>query len=49
MPEAKLHETGGGLIPVTEGWFVVNARDTWWGVAGHFERPPSWDVLPWTE
>jgi len=36
MDEARLHETGGGLVPVTPGWFVVNARDTWWGVGGHF-------------
>ena len=31
MPEADLHETGGGLAPVGEEWFVVNARDAWWG------------------
>jgi len=36
MPEARLHETGGGLVPVTDGWFAVSARDTWWGGAGHF-------------
>lgn len=31
MPEAQLEDTGGGLAPAGEGWFVVNARDTWWG------------------
>ncbi|HEU5404985.1 MAG TPA: cupin domain-containing protein [Gaiellaceae bacterium] len=31
MPEAKLEESGSGLSPVTEGWFVVNVRDAeWW-------------------
>jgi uncharacterized cupin superfamily protein len=31
MPEAELRDTGGGLAPEGEGWFVVNARDAWWG------------------
>jgi len=31
MPEAQLEDSGSGLAPVTEGWFVVNARDAeWW-------------------
>ena len=31
MPEARLEDSGSGLAPVTEGWFVVNARDAeWW-------------------
>ena len=31
MPEARLEDSGSGLTPVTEGWFVVNARDAeWW-------------------
>jgi uncharacterized cupin superfamily protein len=31
MPEARLEESGSGLTPVTQGWFVVNARDAeWW-------------------
>lgn len=31
MPvEARLEEVGGGLAPVSEGWFVVNARDAAW-------------------
>ena len=29
--EARLEESGSGLAPVTEGWFVVNVRDAeWW-------------------
>lgn len=31
MPEARLEDLGSGLTPVTEGWFVVNVRETeWW-------------------
>lgn len=30
MHEARLDETGAGLAPVTDGWFVVNVRDTAW-------------------
>lgn len=31
MPEARLEDSGSGLVPVTEGWFVVNVRDAeWW-------------------
>ena len=28
--EARLEDTGSGLAPVTEGWFVVNVRDAEW-------------------
>jgi len=29
--EAQLTDSGSGLAPVTEGWFVVNVRDAeWW-------------------
>ena len=29
--EARLEDSGSGLTPVTEGWFVVNVRDAeWW-------------------
>jgi uncharacterized cupin superfamily protein len=34
MDAARLAETGHGLVPVGEGWFVVNARDARW-----HERP----------
>jgi quercetin dioxygenase-like cupin family protein len=31
VPEARLEDSGSGLTPVTEGWFVVNLRDAeWW-------------------
>jgi uncharacterized cupin superfamily protein len=31
MPEARLDDSGSGLAPTEEGWFVVNVRDAeWW-------------------
>jgi len=30
VAEARLEDTGSGLAPVTEGWFVVNVRDAEW-------------------
>jgi uncharacterized cupin superfamily protein len=30
VEEARLEDTGGGLAPATEGWFVVNVRDASW-------------------
>jgi oxalate decarboxylase/phosphoglucose isomerase-like protein (cupin superfamily) len=30
MNEARLEDRGAGLVPVTEGWFVLNARDARW-------------------
>ena len=30
VEEARLEEVGSGLAPVSEGWFVVNARDAAW-------------------
>ena len=30
VAEARLEESGSGLAPVTEGWFVVNVRDAEW-------------------
>ena len=31
VPEARLEDSGSGLVPAEEGWFVVNARDAeWW-------------------
>ena len=30
VPEAQLDSTDAGLVPKTEGWFVVNARDARW-------------------
>ena len=31
VQEARLAQTENGLVPVTEGWFVVNARARAWG------------------
>jgi uncharacterized cupin superfamily protein len=36
VEEARLEQVGNGLAPVTEGWFVVNARDAAW-----VERPAA--------
>jgi uncharacterized cupin superfamily protein len=30
VPEAKLEETDVGLLPASQGWFVMNVRDTRW-------------------
>ena len=31
MPEAQLEDSGSGLAPADDGWFVVNVRDAeWW-------------------
>jgi uncharacterized cupin superfamily protein len=30
MPEASLADSGSGLVPAGEGWFVVNAREVRW-------------------
>jgi len=31
VPEAQLKDAGSGLVPATEGWFVVNVHDVeWW-------------------
>lgn len=30
IPEARLEETGTGLVAVSSGWFVLNARDGRW-------------------
>jgi len=39
VPEARLEDSGSGLTPVTEGWFVVNVRDAeWWFTEGRGAR-----------
>jgi uncharacterized cupin superfamily protein len=31
VPEAPLEDSGSGLVPTGDGWFVVNVRDAeWW-------------------
>ncbi|MGZ4307886.1 MAG: cupin domain-containing protein [Gaiellaceae bacterium] len=34
VQEAKLEDTGPGLVPASQGWFVLNVRDTRW-----FDKP----------
>ena len=36
MPEAKLEDSGSGLVPAEDGWFVVNVRDAEWWVSKTF-------------
>jgi hypothetical protein len=36
VPEAPLQDSGLGLAPAGEGWFIVNARDAWWGTTEGF-------------
>jgi uncharacterized cupin superfamily protein len=43
VPEAKLEETDAGLVPASEGWFVLSARDARW-----FHREGRGEALPLT-
>ena len=43
VPEAKLARTDAGLVPASNGWFVMNARDARW-----FENPGRGHSLPLT-
>ena len=44
MPEASLTDSGSGVAPVGEGWFVVNVRDAQWMTAENSEnKPPGSD------
>jgi uncharacterized cupin superfamily protein len=38
VPELPLRETKYGLVADSDGWFVLNARDSRWRDAGHFGR-----------
>jgi len=46
--EARLEDSGSGLTPVSDGWFVVNVRDATWltseafGATCPFEGPEAW-------
>ena len=48
VPEAKLEDSGAGLAPASDGWFVVNVRDAVWltsdtrGSVCPFESPEAW-------
>jgi uncharacterized cupin superfamily protein len=41
MPEAALEESGSGLSPTGDGWFVVNVRDAMWLTSEGGEKRPS--------
>ena len=41
MPEARLEDSGSGLAPASEGWFVVNVRDAEWWTSRDGEKRPS--------
>jgi uncharacterized cupin superfamily protein len=51
VPEAQLKETDVGLVPESDGWFALNARDAaWWrsdelGQATTFEGRPGFPDL----
>lgn len=36
VPEARLEDSGSGLSPTEEGWFVVNVRDAAWRTSKSF-------------
>jgi len=41
MPEAQLEDSGSGLAPAGEGWFVVNVRDAQWLTSEGGDKQPS--------
>jgi uncharacterized cupin superfamily protein len=41
VPEAPLDDSGSGLAPAGDGWFVVNARDAAWLTSENGEKKPS--------
>jgi uncharacterized cupin superfamily protein len=41
VPEAPLEDSGSGLAPTAEGWFVVNVRDAMWLSSEGGEKRPS--------
>ena len=43
VPEADLEQTEGELVPVSTGWFVMNARGARW-----FDKPGQGHSLPLT-
>jgi uncharacterized cupin superfamily protein len=36
VPEARLEDSGSGLVPAEEGWFVVNVQDAAWRTSKSF-------------
>ena len=41
MPEAPLSDSGSGLAPAGDGWFVVNVRDAEWLTSENGDKRPS--------
>ena len=41
MPEARLDDSGSGLAPADDGWFVVNVRDATWLTSENGDKKPS--------
>ncbi len=41
MSEAPLTDSGSGLAPAGDGWFVVNVRDAEWLTSENGEKQPS--------
>ena len=41
MPEAQLEDSGSGLAPANDGWFVVNVRDAEWVTSENGDKKPS--------
>jgi uncharacterized cupin superfamily protein len=41
VPEAPLADSGSGLAPTGDGWFVVNVRDAQWLTSENGEQQPS--------
>jgi uncharacterized cupin superfamily protein len=41
MPEARLVDSGSGLAPASDGWFVVNVRDAEWLTSEKGEKRPT--------
>ena len=41
MPEARLDDSGSGLAPASDGWFVVNVRDAAWLTSENGDKQPS--------
>jgi uncharacterized cupin superfamily protein len=41
VDEARLEDSGSGLAPASEGWFVVNVRDAMWLTSENGEKQPS--------
>jgi len=39
--EAQLEDSGSGLAPADDGWFVVNVRDAQWLTSENGEKQPS--------